>query len=145
MSKPPEDRRTENEEQPKRSGGRKLAEWVSFSCSALLIAAVASFLIYEGLAGRNPRVPVEIELVFAEAREENGRYILPIRVRNRGSQTVHQLVLEVTENSAGQPPKTREVTLDYLGENSVQTAYCYFDREPKAGEVQAHPRSYRLD
>ena len=130
---------------PKRPVQRKLAEWITLSASILIVALVAAYLIYDSTRPQPPAVPIEVRVQTREAREQSGRYIVPVEIRNHGDRTVNALKIQVTQiTPAGQTTET-DFTIDYLGERASETAYLYVDHPPDNLKITARPLSYQLD
>lgn len=132
-------------DRPRRATGRKLAEWVTLGVSVVLVVGVAGFLLYGALQEQSPFVPVEVRLLTELAREENGRYIVPVELRNRGRRTVKDLTVRVRYESSGGVEEAGDFTVDYLGDRATQKVYLYFDRHPRALRVEAAPFAYQLE
>jgi len=140
-----EERNSEARNQNQRPGPRKLAEWVSLGISVALIFGLAGYLLMEALKPHPAYVPVKVQPLLKQVREEENRFILPVEVTNQGRRTLRDLTIEIEFRPDGGKPESREVTIDYLGERSKQEIYVYFDRHPRALQVQARPLTYRLD
>jgi uncharacterized protein (TIGR02588 family) len=123
----------------------QLAEWVSLVVSVLLIVGLAGYLLYEALQSNEPLVPVEVQPSFNQVTEANGRFILPVNIANRGQQTLRSLKIEVDYRSLDSTTATIETLLDYLGERSEQTAYFYFEEDPRKLDVKVRPASYQVE
>jgi uncharacterized protein (TIGR02588 family) len=128
-----------------RSAGRKLAEWVTMGVSALLILALAGYLVVEGMKPQPPYVRAEARPLIEQVRQQGERYILPVEVANHGERTLRDITMELRYVSPGGKEETREFTIDYLGEKSSQSLYFYFDEHPGGLQVEARPVSYRFD
>lgn len=128
-----------------RPRGRKFAEWVTLSLSALIVAAVATFLVVEAVRRDSPFVPVHVRVLTNQARETAGRYVVPVEVRNDGRQTLKDLKVQVTYRGPGGAPQTSDVLIDYLGEGAPQKVYLHFDRPPAELQVKAEPFAYQLE
>ena len=135
---------------PQRATHRKLAEWVTLSASIILVAAVAVFLIYQSTRPQTQAVPVEVRVKVEQAKLEAGRYIVPIEVHNRGTQTVSNLKIQVRPSPAGEARDAgdaggqNDLLIDYLPANLSQTLYLYFDRDPRQLKIEAQPVAYEL-
>jgi uncharacterized protein (TIGR02588 family) len=128
-----------------RPHGRKLAEWVTLSLSALTVAGVAAFLVYEALRGDPPLVPVHVRVLADQAQRAAGRYVVPVEVRNDGRQTLKDLKVQVRYRSPDGKPQTNDFLIDYLGEGTRQKVYLYFDRHPSELQVEAEPLAYQIE
>jgi uncharacterized protein (TIGR02588 family) len=128
-----------------RPGGRLLAEWVSLVASALLILGLAGFLLYEAVQPDDPYIGAQVRPLLDQTRQEDGRYILPVEIRNPGQRTFRDLKVEVEYVSPEGKPETQDATLDYLGEGSRQRVYFYFDEDPRGLKAKAEARVYRVE
>jgi uncharacterized protein (TIGR02588 family) len=130
----------------RKSAGHTFAEWVSLGISTLLILSLAVYLVIEAFRADDPFVPVGVEALVSEARQLNGQFVLPVRITNRGGQTLRDLKVEVRFQAPGTAaPNTTELLLDYVGEGSEQIAYLYLDQPPGALKIEGRATSYRVD
>lgn len=83
-------------------------EWVLGGLSALVVAGLAAFLIYEGTTrtGSEPILSLHIERLL----EHDGGHSVVVTVRNDGHATAEDV--QIAGIMAGDP-LTRSVTLDY--------------------------------
>lgn len=128
-----------------RTGGRALAEWGSLGISTLIILILAGYLLIEAFQGNEPFVPVHVQAQLGEVREVNGQFILPVRIANRGQETLHDLKIEMHYQPPDSPPATTDLLIDYLGERSEETVYFYFNQHPSTMNVDARAASYRVE
>lgn len=132
-------------ERPELSQGRKFAEWFSFFVSAAVILALVTFLVFEGLKGRSDFAPVQVRPLLEMVVEQEGRFILPVRVQNNGRRTLHDLTLELEEKQPGAPGKTAQLTISYMGAQSERTVYFILQKEPKGRGVDVRPLGYQVE
>ena len=137
--------RDDDAETGRRFGGRKLAEWVTMGVSVVLVLGTAGYLVYLGLRADPPLVPVEVNVMIDRAENKDGRYVVPIEVRNRGRRTVKNLEVRLTQLSADGRQVSSEITIDYLGEGATAKAYVYLNRDPRVARPEAEPFSYQLE
>lgn len=129
-----------------RTGGRKLAEWVTMGVSTALVLGVVGFLIYQMTREQGPFVAVEVRLLADQTRQSGGRYVTPVEIHNRGRRTLRSFRGEVTFQTPDGTPGKREFEIDYLGEQVRRTVYVYFDRRPnELKDLYAVPLDYQLD
>ncbi len=126
--------------------GHRLAEWVSLTISALILLTLAGYLVYEAFQANEPYVPVEVQPRTAEVRQvDDGRFILPVFIANRGQQTLRDLNIELSYQPPDRQPETTEILIDYVGERSEHTVYFYLDQDPATLKPKVRATSYRLD
>ena len=130
---------------PGRPPGRKFAEGVTLALSALVVAGVAGFLVYEAIRGDPPAVPISVRVLSDQAREHEGGYVVPIEVRNNGRKTLKDVKVLVTRRPPGGEPQSHDFLIDYLPERSSQTIYLTLDRSPSDLRLEAKPFSYQLE
>ena len=133
------------QDHPSHISNRKLAEWVSLIISALLILGVASVLIYNALKPNAEVVNVTVVAEMEKVQRTGERFVLPVRVENRGDRTVRELTVEVSFQPKDAEPQTAEMTIDYLAESAHSVVYFYFEEDPKGLQIDVRPTSYRLD
>jgi len=133
------------QDHPSHISNRKLAEWVSLIISSLLILGVASVLIYNALQPNEPVVNVLATAEMEKIQAKGERFVLPVRLENKGDRTVHDLTVEVSFQPKDAEPQSAEMTIDYLGENSENVVYFYFEEDPRGLQIKTRPESYRLD
>lgn len=126
------------------STGRKLAEWVTLLISGVLVFGLAGFLLVQALRPHPKYVPVRATPRFEHVQKQGRQFFLPIEVENRGRRTIREVNIEVKWMEQGKP-QSRDVPIDYLGEQSSQTAIVIFEADPRNLRVEAAPTYYRLD
>lgn len=124
---------------------QKLAEWVTLGVSVVIVAAAAGYMVYLAVRDSPRHVPADATLRLGEARQAQGRYVLPVEARNRGRRTLRDFQAELRYTPPGGQPEKREFKLDYLAAGATQTVYFYFDRPPAELNLEVSPQSYRLE
>ncbi|WP_437668935.1 hypothetical protein [Sorangium sp. So ce131] len=124
---------------------RLLAEWVSLAVSTALILALAVFLVYAGLTNSEGSVVPEVQALPDRAEQQGGMWVLPVRVKNEGRQTLGDLGVELryTPPGAGEPERV-EATIDYLGKRSEKELYFYVPGDPRGMAVEARALHYQI-
>ncbi len=127
-----------------RQGRRVLAEWVSLGASALLIAGIAGYLLYEGLRGDSAFIFPEVRVLAAQSQRHGEAWVVAVEVRNTGRRTLRDLEVRIRYAT---PDGEEEDTLgvDYLGEGSSQTLYFQVRAEPERSGLRAQALHYRLE
>ena len=127
------------------SGGRKLAEWVTMGLSVVLVLGTVGYLVYLGLRGDPPLVPVQITVLADQSREKAGRYVVPVEVRNQGQRTLKNLKVRLSQRTAGGREEAGDLTIDYLGERATATVYVYLNKDPREQPLEVEPSNYQLE
>ena len=126
-------------------GPRQFAEWVTFGVSALVVVALAGYLVYDGLREDGPAVPIEVTVQLEQAAPAGERFVVPIEVRNAGRRTLTNVKVEVTQTGAAGSPLTSSFDIDYLPKSSRETLYLYIDAHPRTAKLAARATEYRLE
>jgi uncharacterized protein (TIGR02588 family) len=136
--------KTEHEERPALRGPRRLAEWLSFGVSLTLVLSVVGYLFWRLREPATDNVLVQVSLQLDRASEQQGRFIVPIRVKNPGFRTLRDLQVRVDYRQQGEP-RSLDVLVDYVGQSAEQLVYVYFDQNPSTLSVRAEAISYLVD
>lgn len=139
-----ENRQGKSQQHPR--GPRHVAEWVSFTLSALLLLSLAGYLVQQGMNENVVAVPVETRVRIDQVQQVGARFIVPVEIHNRGRRTMSDAKIQVTHTpSGGGERQVQDATIDYLGEGSVEQIYVYFDSDPNGQDVRATVLHYRLE
>ena len=128
-----------------RATGRKLAEWVTFAISALLVLAVAGYLAFEATRDDEPTVPIDVRVLSDQGSQKNNGYVIPVEVHNRGRRTLRALQLRLSYLAGDGSEQADDFTIDYLSEQAKQTVYIYLDRQPGESPITVRPVAYQLE
>ena len=115
-------------------------EWAVFAASLALIGAVAAILVHQYVTGSHS--PPSITITSGDAIETNGRFALPLEVRNGGDTTAEDVILEVTLSWAGGQERG-EATLPYVPYRSHRRVWVTFSRDPRNGQLSSRIVGYR--
>jgi uncharacterized protein (TIGR02588 family) len=124
---------------------RRFAEWISLGISTVLLLCLAGYLLLQALAPDSPYLLDEARPLTAEVQQKGDRYILPIEISNQGRRTLRELKVEVRATEPGGKSDTRELQIDYLGEQSAQKVFLYFEQDPRGSRVETRPVYYLVD
>jgi uncharacterized protein (TIGR02588 family) len=114
-------------------------EWAVFAVSALLIAAVISFLVYETATIGNAPPDIHVQIGTPEAR--TGYFAVPIEVMNKGDQTAEGVHIEVVLKSGGEE-ETGDFEIAFLPRRGSREAWVTFKRDPRGGALEARVLGY---
>ncbi len=126
-------------------GARRLAEWVSFGVTAAIVAALAAYLVYDGLRANGPIVPIDVTVAIEKAAVAEGRHVVPIIVHNRGLRTAKDVKVEVTQPGSNGSVESHDFDIDYLPEGASETIFHYLDGDPRVAKIEARAVQYRLE
>ncbi len=115
-------------------------EWICFGVSAVLLAGVIGYLLYDALtAGKNPpRIVFQLE----PAQERDGQYVVHVWAENRGDETAEGVNVEVLVTTGGKEERAGFV-IDYLPRHGTRDGFVTFATNPeRAEQVQARATGY---
>jgi uncharacterized protein (TIGR02588 family) len=125
----------------KRAPNTSLAEWIVASVSAILVAGVVGFLIYDGT--RSPKIPPEITVEVDSIQAAGPGYLVLFRAINAGSATAAEVVVEGELEGDGRRVEASETTLDYVPPNALVRGGLYFAHDPRRSRLKLRAHGYR--
>jgi uncharacterized protein (TIGR02588 family) len=125
-------------------GPRRFAEWLSFGISLALLLAVVSHLLWRLREPVTDTVLAQVSLQLDRVSEQQGRFVLPVLVRNPGARTLRDVQVRVEYREHGER-RSVDVLIDYVGQSAEQVIFVYFSQHPRSLSVSASPLSYSLD
>jgi uncharacterized protein (TIGR02588 family) len=138
------DAASEHHGRPEARGPRRFAEWLSFGISLTLVLAVVFYLLWRLREPVTDTVLAQVSPQLDRVSEQQGRFVLPIQVKNPGSRTVRDLQLRVEYRERGEA-RSLDVLIDYVGQSAEQLVYVYFAEDPRSLSVRAEAISYLVD
>jgi uncharacterized protein (TIGR02588 family) len=133
-----------SQDRPRR-GPRQLAEWLSFAVSLALVLALAAHLLWRMREPVTDTIHVLVRAQLDEVSEHDGRFILPLGLKNPGARTVRDLQVRIEYRAPGGARESMDVLVDYLGKSAEEVIFAYFSEDPRSLSVHAEPISYRLE
>lgn len=114
-------------------------EWSVFAVSAVLIAAVLGFLVYESATIGN--APPDIYLEVGQAEQRSGYFAVPINAVNKGDHTAEGVHIEVVLRGAGKE-ETGDFEIAFLPRRGSREAWVTFKSDPRQGTLEARVLGY---
>src|SRR5690606_3260823 len=90
-------------------------EWGVTLISGVLVLFTLGFLVYQMIYEKP--TPPDIAVVLGSVSEKDGGYAVPIEVRNKGTQTAENVVIEISHDDGFQE-EISEITFAYLPRQS---------------------------
>lgn len=115
-------------------GGTSAWEWAAAAVSAVLVAGMAAFLVWQGLASRG--ATPEIAVRASDVARVGRQYRVELRVRNTGGATASGLGVQGELREGGEVVETSGVTLDYVSPGADQVAVLWFTRDPRRHHLE---------
>ena len=114
-------------------------EWTVFGFSALLIAAVIGFLLYESATIGD--APPDIQVQIGSPEPRTGYFAVPIEVMNKGDHTAEGVHIEVVLRTGGKE-ETGDFEIQFLPRRGSREAWVTFKSDPSAGTLEARVLGY---
>ena len=116
------------------------SEWLAAAvATAIVVATIVTLFV----AGRREQTPPRFAIVVQSVAPSGSDFLIRFSIRNEGSQTGAEVVVEAQLRSNGGPPETSSVTFDYVPGNSVRHGAMLFRHDPRAGQLTLRPLGYR--
>jgi uncharacterized protein (TIGR02588 family) len=123
-----------------RSQGISPWEWVA---AAVATAIVAAMIVTLFIAGRRERTPPRFAIAVESVAPSGADFLVRFSIRNEGSQTGAQVIVEGELRSDGESPETSSTTFDFVPGMSVRRGGVLFHRDPRRGRLALRPLGYR--
>ena len=114
-------------------------EWSVFTVSALLIAALLGFLIYESATIGD--APPDIHVQIGTPEQRSGYFAVPIEATNKGDHTAEGVHIEVVLRGAGEE-ETGDFEIQFLPRRGSREAWVTFTSDPRKGTLEARVLGY---
>lgn len=130
-----------NDSPPQQPEGRSPAEWVTFSVSLSILAALIGLVCYDWFTRRD-EPPVLTVIQKGEIYNTQGQYYVPFEVKNTGGNTADsvQVIAELRIN--GEIEESGEQQIDFLSGGEAEKGAFIFTRNPQEGELVLRAGSY---
>ena len=120
---------------------RTAAEWVTFAVAVVLVLGVIALVVSEIPGGKAPPSPaVEVGGVG----ERDGRFVVPVRVENRGERTAADVRVDATLTVDGEDVEEADLLVDFLSGGEKEDLEFVFDEDPDEGTLDVRVTGYRL-
>ena len=106
----------------------------------LLVAATLLFLVYDAL-NEKPETPSPAIQVLGIEKQDS-RYVVRIRVHNRGKSTAAAMRISGTLKQDGTPVEQSEIEFQYLPGGSSRQGGMFFSHDPRALTLELSPEGY---
>lgn len=116
-------------------------EWLLGALSAVVVAAMIGFLLYQALAVGRPAPEFETTVRNIELR--GGAYHVVFRALNRGQETVAGVTVVGRLVDGERRLESSTVTLDYLPAQSERQGALLFRNDPNEHRLELEIQGYR--
>ena len=130
-------RRLMTKKQPKRISPW---EWLAAAVATAIVAAMIVTLV---VAGGREQTPPRFAITVHSIAPSGTDFLVHFSIRNEGSQTGSQIVVEAELRGDSGEPETSSVTFDYVPGRSERRGGVLFRRDPRAGQLTLRPLGYR--
>lgn len=114
-------------------------EWSVFALSAVLIAALFGFLIYESATIGD--APPDIHVQIGTPEQRSGYFAVPIEATNKGDHTAEGVHIEVVLRAAGEE-ETGDFEIQFLPRRGSREGWVTFKSDPRNGTLEARVLGY---
>ena len=123
------------------SGARRSpAEWVTFAVASAIILVVLGLVAVEIPRSKTPPAPTAVP---GPAEERGGRFVVPVRVENRGQQTAESVQVVALLSIDGEEQEGDQ-TVDFLSAGETEELEFVFDDDPVDGDLEVRVTGYLL-
>lgn len=122
---------------------RSLAEQVSFSVAALILAGLVGLVCYLWLGKRQQTSPNPIVTV-KPAQELSGYFHVPFEVTNQGDETATSVQVVAELRMKNGVAETGEQQMDFLSSHETGSGAFIFSQDPRKGKLLIRVASYKL-
>lgn len=123
-------------------------EWTVFAAGLVAVLGTLGYLTYEVLTEEvtPPRIVVELGRPTPDGTPDGtpagSRWTVPVRVRNDGGETAEEVQVEVTLESPGHAPETRQLEVAFVPRKSRREGWVTFSRDPSRGRLTGRATGY---
>ena len=110
-----------------------------FGVSAVLIAMVIGFLVFESATIGDALPDIQLRLGTPEAR--SSYFAVPLEVTNKGDQTAEGVHIEVVLRSGGKEERA-DLEIAFLPRRGSREAWVTFKTDPRQGTLEARVLGY---
>lgn len=107
-------------------------EWIVFAASLVLVLGTLGYLVYD--VATIGETPPQIEFQLGQPQAQANRFLVPVKVINRGNETAQAVQVEVTLESGGEEQESAQFELAFLPRHSTREAWVTFKTNPKTVE-----------
>jgi uncharacterized protein (TIGR02588 family) len=135
------DRTAESDSKPKQP--RSLAEQVSFSIAALILASLIGGVVHLGL-GKREQVPANPVITREQPIFElSDQYHVPFELTNQGDVTAESVQVIAELRLGDEVIESGEQRIDFLSSRETESGTFLFSRDPRQGELVIRVASYK--
>lgn len=110
-------------------------EWLVFGVSVVLVVGIIAYLLF--LEFMPSSKDFDYEIGFKEPQKINGRYLVPVHIKNKSNQSVQDVALDIASGG-----ESADLQLDYLPRHSHRDATVFFKEKPT--QLDGHINSFNI-
>jgi uncharacterized protein (TIGR02588 family) len=123
-----------------RKPGTSVLEWIVAGISCVALLAVLSYLVIDGLSGRNGIARIVVLPLEVAATE--GGYVVEFAAANSAGQSIAAVEIEGELRSGDEVVEESSATLDYIPQKSRRKGALIFRRNPEAYDLRLFASGY---
>jgi uncharacterized protein (TIGR02588 family) len=123
-----------------RKPGTSVTEWVVAGISSVVLLAVLSYLVVDGLSTRDGTA--QIVVLPLEVAATEGGYVVEFAAANRAGQSVAAVEIKGELRSGDEVVEESSATLDYIPQKSQRKGALIFRCNPEAHDLRLFASGY---
>lgn len=116
-------------------------QWATAALGLVLVLACLGYLLLQALAA--PPTPPDPVVEVVSVRQQGARYLVLVRVRNRGQATAEALKVAGELKQGEAVLERSETEFQFLPGDSMREAGLFFSRDPRQLQLELRPESYQ--
>lgn len=118
---------------------RSTAEWTTLGAILLILGALVGTLAWYAL---QPGGDVAFEVQAQPAEQRNGRFYVPLQVRNVGKATAEDVIVHAAIMRGEETIEEAEITFRFVAGGEAAEGVAVFAQDPAQGELDVGVASY---
>ncbi len=114
-------------------------EWLVTIISGILVLATFAFLTFQLI--KNEQSPPNLSVSLGEVIEKDGGYSLRVSVKNQGTETAENIVIEIYSNAKNSVERG-QVRFQYLPGKSTVKGWVSFSEKPETNLLKSKVLGY---
>jgi uncharacterized protein (TIGR02588 family) len=122
--------------------GRSVAEWTTFTVSAVTMLALVGMIIYQHFIGSNRPAIIEVQPRFDEVQQQDVGYYVPIEIANRGDRTARDVRVHLSLQGNEEQRASSLLLVDYLAGGSEHRGVVIMSSHPSGSTLRVDSITY---
>ncbi|RWM91884.1 MAG: TIGR02588 family protein [Mesorhizobium sp.] len=123
-----------------RKPGTSIAEWVVAGISSIVLLAVLSYLVVDGVSTRDGTARIIVQPLAVAVTE--GGYVVEFAAANRAGKSVAAVEIKGELRNGDEVVEESSATLDYVPQKSQRKGALIFSRDPETYDLRLFAGGY---